>query len=66
MLPSKWENLFRCSTKLVKSLQNHLHWICDRVNILCKYIRIFIHTKQPNIQTQPKQKQPHPQHEFHY
>ena len=39
MLPSKWENLSLCSTKLIHFCKNyHLHWIAGRANILCKYI----------------------------
>ena len=40
MLPSKQENLSRCSKKLIHFCKKnyHLHWIADRANILGKYI----------------------------
>ena len=36
MQSSKWENLSRCSTKLIHVWD--LHWIAGRINILCEYI----------------------------
>ena len=40
MLPLKWENLSRCSTKVIHFWKNHclLHWIEGRTNIFRKYI----------------------------
>ena len=39
MLPSKWESLIRCSTKLIMFAKSyHLHWIAGRTNIISKYM----------------------------
>ena len=41
VIPSKWGNLSRYSTKLIHlKKKNHLHWIAVRENILCNYIKV--------------------------
>ena len=38
MLPSKWEHLSRCSTRLMQK-NYHFYWIIGRTNILCKNLK---------------------------
>ena len=43
MLPLKWENLSRCSTKLVHFCKKlPLHWLADRANIIWKYMITYM------------------------
>ena len=39
LLPSKWNTLSRCFTKLIHFAKNYpIHWTASRTNIFCKYI----------------------------